>query len=240
MHLRLNDWVEGAAPKSNDDPAAHPCWLMESGPVGLSLHMRASALANHPDEFLVEQFKATRDEDYFAELVRRYTRRIFSACRRTLNNDAVAEEVTQDTFMSAFSHVESFYGGAVYPWLWKIARNRCVNYLKSTAVTREKSGNEVLEAITVQRDCGADVELAEQIRKVFDELAPPQRISLKLFCVEGYSYREIARITGYPMGKVKSYLQNGMRRFRLLWEDLQRGESQGEKGEYERRAPSVS
>jgi len=96
----------------------------------------------------------------------------------------------------------------------------------------------VLEAMPLQEKPQANFELAEQIRIVLDQLAPPQRLSLKLFHLEGYSYREIASLTGFPTGKVKSYLQNGTRRFRLLWENLQHEATEGERGEYERRAPS--
>ena len=117
---------------------------------------------------------------------------------------------------------------------------RCINHLKSAIVTRERSGINALEAMTIQMDCAVDFELAEQILKVFVELAPPQRVSLKLFCMEGYSYQEIARITGFPTGKVKSYLQNGMRRFRLLWEKIHKEAGKREKGEYETPAPNVS
>ena len=200
--------------------------------------MNARSFEDHPDEFLVEQFKATRDNQYFDLLVRRHTKRVFNACRKVLNNDAVAEELTQDTFLSAFSHLDDFHGGMFYSWLWRIARNRCVNHLKSAAMARERSDNEALEAMPFQEKPEADFELAEQIRIVLDELAPPQRLCLKLFYLEGYSYREISRITGFLPGNVKSYLQNGMRRFRLLWENLQQEATEGEKGEYERRAPS--
>jgi RNA polymerase sigma-70 factor (ECF subfamily) len=200
--------------------------------------MKAGSLEDRPDEFLVEQFKATRDNQYFALLVKRHTKHVFNACRKVLNNDAVAEELTQDTFLSAFSHLDDFHGGLFYSWLWRIARNRCVNHLKSAVVARERSDDGVLEAMPLQEKPQANFELAEQIRIVLDQLAPPQRLCLKLFYLEGYSYREIAGITGFSTGKVKSYLQNGMRRFRLLWENLQREASEEENGEYERRASS--
>ena len=200
--------------------------------------MKARSFEDRPDDFLVEQFKATRDNQYFDLLVRRHTKRVFNACRKVLNNDAVAEELTQDTFLSAFSHLDDFHGGVFYCWLWRIARHRCVNHLKSAVVARERSDNEALEATPFQGKPEADFELAEQIRIVLDELAPLQRLSLKLFYLEGYSYQEIASMTGFSTSKVKSYLQNGMRRFRLLWENLQREASEEENGEYERRASS--
>jgi DNA-directed RNA polymerase specialized sigma24 family protein len=87
--------------------------------------------------------------------------------------------------VNAFSHVDSFSGGTFYPWLGKIARNRCVNHLKSTAVIREGSGTEALETAAVQKDFAAEIELAEQIRQVLEDLAPEQRVSLKL-CLERF------------------------------------------------------
>jgi RNA polymerase sigma-70 factor (ECF subfamily) len=168
------------------------------------------------DEFLVEQFKATRDSSYFEALVRRHAQRILSVCRKMLNSDSLAEEITQDTFTRASLQIDSFHGGPFFRWLWGFARNGCINHLKSGA-TRER--NAPLESTTVQGDAAAaDVERAEHIRKLLDELDPPQRMVLRLFFWEGYSYNEVAATAGIPVREVKSRLENGRRRFRLLWE----------------------
>jgi RNA polymerase sigma-70 factor (ECF subfamily) len=183
------------------------------------------------DESLVESFKATRDSAYFDALVRRYARRIFGVCRKILNNDSVAEDATQDIFMKVFTQIDSFHGGAFAAWLWKTARNRCINYLKSPPARREVPVDDPVEKVS-DGDPGMDVESAEQserIKKTLDLLAPGQRICLKLSYLEGWTYDEIAQRTGFTFREVKAQVQNGKRRFRHLWQKLECEPPEGKK-----------
>jgi RNA polymerase sigma-70 factor (ECF subfamily) len=156
-------------------------------------------------------------------LVRRYARRIFGVCRKIVNNDSVAEDATQDVFMKVFTQIDSFHGGAFRAWLWKIARNRCINYLKSPPASREVPADDLVENVA-DGDPGVDVESAEQserIKKTLDLLAPEQRICLKLFYLDGWTCNEIVERTGFTPRAVKTHVQNGKLRFRHLWQKLE-------------------
>ena len=175
------------------------------------------------DESLVERFKQTRDSAYFEVLVRRYARRIFGACRKMLNNDSAAEDATQNIFMNVFTQIDSFRGGAFAAWLWRIARNRCINYLKSPPARKEVPIDSFVEKAT-DGDPETEVESTEQIeriKKTLDLLAREQRICLKLFYVEGWTYYEIVQRTGFTSREVKTHVQNGKLRFRRLWQKLE-------------------
>jgi RNA polymerase sigma-70 factor (ECF subfamily) len=194
------------------------------------------------DESLVETFKATRDSAYFEMLVRRYARRVFGVCRKILSNDAAAEDVTQDIFMTLFTQIDSFHGGGFAAWLWKIARNRCINYLKSPPASREVPVDNSPERVS-EADPGMDVESAEQserIKKTLDLLAPGQRICLKLFYLEGWTCNEIVERTGLTSREVRTHVQNGKLRFRHLWQKLENESHEGKKSQYERPEPTVS
>jgi RNA polymerase sigma-70 factor (ECF subfamily) len=175
------------------------------------------------DESLVESFKATRDRAHLDLLVRRYARRIYGVCRKMLNNDSAAEDVTQDIFMTVFTQIDSFHGGAFRAWLWRITRNRCISYLKSPPARREVPV-ETLEEKVSDADPGVDVESAQQserIKKTLDLLAPEQRICLKLFYLDGWTCNEIVERTGFTPREVKTHVQNGKLRFRHLWQKLE-------------------
>jgi RNA polymerase sigma-70 factor (ECF subfamily) len=194
------------------------------------------------DESLVETFKATRDSAYFGVLVRRYARRIFGVCRKMLNNDSAAEDATQDIFMEVFTQIDSFHGSAFGAWLRKIARNRCINYLKSPPARREVTV-ETLEARVSDGDPGmgpGPAERTQRIKKTLDLLSSEQRICLKLVYLEGWTYDEIAQRMGLTIREVKTHVQNGKLRFRHLWQKLEYESPEGKKSQYERPEPSVS
>jgi RNA polymerase sigma-70 factor (ECF subfamily) len=183
------------------------------------------------DESLVESFKETRDNAHLEVLVRRYARRIFGACRKMLNNETAAEDVTQDIFMNVFAQIDSFRGGAFAAWLWRIARNRCINYLKSPPARKEVPGDDLVDKVS-DGDPGRDVESAEQsdrIKKTLDLLAPEQRICLKLFYLEGWTCDEIVQRTGFTAREVKTHVQSGKLRFRHLWQKLEDESAGGKK-----------
>ena len=59
---------------------------------------------------------------------------------------------------------------------------------------------------------------AADVKDVLSQLDARQRIALKLHYVNGYSYEEIARLTGWTRDSVKTHIQNGKRMFKLLWD----------------------
>jgi RNA polymerase sigma factor (sigma-70 family) len=84
------------------------------------------------------------------------------------------------------------------------------------------------------------VEQIERIKKTLDLLAPGQRICLKLFYLDGWTYGEIMQRTGFSFREVKAHVQNGKRRFRHLWQKLEYESPEGKKSQYERPEPTGS
>jgi len=64
---------------------------------------------------------------------------------------------------------------------------------------------------------------AIQIRTILRGLPEQQRICLKLFYLEGYSAKEVAKRTGFTEKQVKSHLQNGRRNFVAAWNAVDKG-----------------
>ena len=176
--------------------------------------MGLEELGGIPDDLLVERFQAARDHTLFAELFRRYRRPVFGACWSVLHDVSAAEDMTQEAFMAALAKIDTYSSGSFSAWIRTIARNLCLNYLKAR-------GREILDGLDMSTlESGRDAavsELVGDIRVVLGALSPPQRRCLKLFCIEGYRHKEIVRLTGFSEKQVKSYLQNGMRRFRIEW-----------------------
>ncbi len=169
-----------------------------------------------PDEQLVEELKATGENSCFAPIFERYRRRIFGRCRAVVRNEAVAEDLTQDTFLTALARIELFRGGNVYAWLCTIARNLCLNYLEANI--RLVAPSDPCEEPVCPSNVERDLAWGERLESILNQLSAPQRICLKLFYVDRYTAAEVARITGFTQKQVKTHLQNGRRRFKILWE----------------------
>ena len=69
------------------------------------------------------------DESAFAEIVRRYSPRVFSVASRFFRQRSLVEEAAQEVFLKAFTQLGSFEGrGSMEGWLTRIATNTCLNY----------------------------------------------------------------------------------------------------------------
>jgi len=171
-------------------------------------------LERMPDESLVEQFQSTGEMKYFAEIWRRHVQPVFFRCVRFLRRVDAAEDVTADTFLRALQGIGRYHPENLSAWLATIARNLCVNRMRSAAARNEHMTIEHLDS-----DAGEGrQQFAAEVQSVLNQLPDGQRRTLKLFFIDGYSYKEIVRLTGYSIKEVKSHIQNGRRRFRLLWE----------------------
>jgi RNA polymerase sigma-70 factor, ECF subfamily len=171
------------------------------------------------DDMLVERFKTTRDNEYFGEIFRRHKRAVFGVCSAVLGNRAEAAELSQDTFMRAMVHIDGFRGGAMSAWLCTIARHLCLNRVKTGFRLHERELAEKPGSVS-DADPESDLVVGRKVRGVLAQLSVHQRTVLKLFYINGYTYREIASLTGLSEQEVKTHMQNGRRRFRLEWAAL--------------------
>src|SRR5271154_1180625 len=86
------------------------------------------------DSALVARLKR-RDPQALAELYDRYGRLAYALVLRVVRDKAIAEDLVQETFLRVWNRVQSIDSekGAIAPWLLAIARNRAIDYLRSSA-----------------------------------------------------------------------------------------------------------
>ncbi len=159
------------------------------------------------DEALVTAVRRG-DEDAFAVLTTRYQGRLLWFCRQILRSKEDAEDALQDVFIAAFNAIRADDREiALRPWLYRIARNRCINHLRRVAVVDADSMDEH------QADHGRTVVDKVVSRQRFRQLVidvqalpDAQRTALLLCEADGFSYERIALAMGTTVPSVKSLL----------------------------------
>ena len=190
---------------------------MESDWGLLFLKMSAgNGLENLGDDTLAERFRSSGGQAYFAELVRRHGGAIQRYCRRFAPDAALAEDLAQETFLRAFTHFHQYQGGNFKAWLYRIAFTVSLNRRKPPGP--QTAALENPELLSHPEDFVRDLLTKADVGAVLAEMTLPQRVCLKLFYIQGLSYREIVAASSYTEKEVKSHIQNGARRFEILWE----------------------
>jgi len=167
------------------------------------------------DETLVAE-AARGNREAFDELVRRYQSRMFQLVRILTSGDAEAEDLVQDTFVRAYRAVGQFRGDSTFrTWLHRIA----VNVVRSHAArrnTRADHDDEAIGRVPAHGDLESAVVRRRMIDQALARLPPDLRLLITLRDVQGLEYREIATITGLPIGTVESRIFRGRRRLRPM------------------------
>ena len=130
----------------------------------------------------------------------------------------------QDSFIKAYRALDSFRGGSFKSWLMRIVTNTCYDVLRARQRRKTDSledipvENEYIPALTDTRESPQQYverqELAGLITVAIRNLPEDQRASIILCDVEGYSYEEIAEITGVAIGTVKSRISRARTKVR--------------------------
>lgn len=159
----------------------------------------------------------------FNELVERYQRLVYNLALRMMGNVSAAEDVTQDTFLSAYKAIGKFRGGSFKAWLLRITTNSCHDYFRVARRSRVISLDAVVldtEPLSLADDAESpeDYALRCELGRVLSEglrdLPEEQRLVVVLCDVQGLSYEEAADAAGCSLGTLKSRLSRGRVRLR--------------------------
>ena len=178
----------------------------------------ASVPAGFDESALVAQAKAG-DQNAFGELVNRYERKIYRLAKNITRNDEDAEDVLQDAFLKAYSHLDNFKGDSkFYTWIVRIAVNEALMRLRKRKTDRSVPLDEpvdlgeetVTREIAVWDDNPEQRYSKEEWRQILDEavesLKPDFRTVFVLRDIEELSTEETAEALGISVPAVKSRL----------------------------------
>ena len=165
------------------------------------------------------------------EAVELYELPLLRYARRLLGDVDLAADAVQHAFVKLCEQSSARLEGRVAPWLFRVCRNRAVDHLRHSGrehplVDAEADGRPGVAAAE-DRDAGPvavaeQKELAGRLRELLQELPAAQREAIDLWC-EGFTYRQIAEITGRQEGHVRVLAHRGLsaiRRHPLVREQL--------------------
>jgi RNA polymerase sigma-70 factor (ECF subfamily) len=155
----------------------------------------------------------------YDQLVRRYQERVYSTVYHMTSNHEDANDLTQEAFIKAFRALRSFKGdSSFYTWVYRIAINKTINFLKQRKNRAQMSLNDVdlnaehdpdLVALvsdkTPRRDLNL-VELQENLNAAMQKLSETHRLVVTLHDIQGLPHEEIGKLMDCNVGTVRSRL----------------------------------
>jgi RNA polymerase sigma-70 factor (ECF subfamily) len=147
------------------------------------------------------------DDDAFAELVRRYKRRVFASAARFARDDHQLDDICQEVFVRAFRNLAKFRGEAPFEhWISRITVSACYDFLRRERRIREQVSIDTAEWDT--RDLRNDAAVsAGRARELLDwalrKLTADEQLILTLCELEERPVREVAALTGWSESNVK-------------------------------------
>lgn len=177
------------------------------------------------DQHLLSSFRLTRDNHYIGVLFTRYSLMVFGVCMKYLKNKSDAQDAAQQVFEKAYKEVGKYEIPYFKSWIYTVARNislmRLRNLSNDSASIEEISEiadeNQTFEQELKINEYSKETQL-QQLHEAIADLNNEQQLCLKKFYFEKKSYQFIQKETGLSFQQVKSHIQNGKRRLRILLE----------------------
>jgi RNA polymerase sigma-70 factor (ECF subfamily) len=174
------------------------------------------------------------DETAFAEIVRRYSPRVFQVASRFFRERSEVEDASQEVFLKAYTHLADYEGrGSFEGWLTRIATTTCLNLLRNSQRRPESWLAEMPEAeaewldnhlagVSAERHQSAEKsrEAADLADRVLGTLSPDDRLVLMMVDADETPIKDVASATGWSESKVKVQAFRARRRMRKAVEKL--------------------
>jgi len=164
-----------------------------------------------PDSAIVRRVQQG-DTDAYEQLVARYERSARVAALRVVNDHHLAEDVVQQAFVIAYERLTSLRDGAKFgPWLLRITMRQAIRTARERGLSLSLNpGQEPADGSKTER-LG---EASEAVVELLGRLPAHERLVVTLRYLDGCEFREIAEMTGRPVGTVTKQVSRALRRLR--------------------------
>lgn len=155
------------------------------------------------------------------DLVVEHSAAVFRLARSVVQDAALADDVTQETFIKVWKHLDTFRGeSSIRSWILRIAHNTAVSTLRTIrdSATDPVKLPQAFDPIPTNRVVEGRL-AADDLRAALEQLDDLTREIVVLREVEGMSYDEIAETLGVPIPTVKTRLLRARRRLGVVLEE---------------------
>jgi len=143
-------------------------------------------------------------------LYKQYSKAMYNIAIRFLNNKMDAEDILQESFVTAFEKLASLADPASFgSWLKRIVINNCITYIRRSNIVFEDLENHINEEISEENDEDLNIDPA-LVHKAIKELPDGGRTILVLHALEGYKHREIAEMLSVSESTSKSQYKRAL------------------------------
>ncbi len=144
-------------------------------------------------------------------LIDQYQNLIFSICLKLTGDYFVAEDLTQETFLSAYKQLDQCSIEAEKAWLCRIAGNKCIDYCRAAARRAVPAEEEEIHNLKLPEKEEPlrqvlNSEILEELRCCCEALPPPYGEVAKAHFLEGKCAKEIAQESGTGLNTVKTHI----------------------------------
>lgn len=178
-----------------------------------------------PDDALVRQAQhpgsAAAAADAVAELYRRHAAAIFRYFWLRLGDQATAEDLAGDVFLRMVEALPRYENRGIpfSAWLFRIAHDRYVDYVRRSGLRRTEILSETLETGEEPLDVALSAHLdKEQLRAAIQNLSDEQQLVVQLRFIEGYNLEEVSHMMQKTVGAVKALQHRATRQLARLLE----------------------
>jgi RNA polymerase sigma factor (sigma-70 family) len=147
--------------------------------------------------------------------------KLFGVCLRILKDRSEAEDVLQDVYVTVWRKAAACRASPI-TWLVAIARNRAIDRLRASAVSRRMEPIEAADAVSDPAPAASErVELAQQherLARCLQELEARHAGAIRAAFLDGATYEELAAQMSVPLGTMKSWIRRGLLKLRACLE----------------------
>ena len=154
-------------------------------------------------------------------LIDSYQHLIFSICYKMTSDYFASEDLTQDTFLAAYSHLKDFDGRHEKAWLCRIATNKCLDYLQSAGRRSIPTDDAGMDQPGTYEQTPEGVLLEEEVRRTLLErcrsLKPPYDEIARAYYYDELDAAEIAMQKGMKLKTVQTQIYRAKSMLRKMY-----------------------
>jgi RNA polymerase sigma-70 factor (ECF subfamily) len=173
------------------------------------------------DQEMVNFYRKSKNKEVIGEFFNRYMHLVFAVCMRYFKNNEQAKDAVMEIFESLDDKLGKFEVKNFKGWIYKVSRNYCLMELRKKKTEIDIDRAKYFLNSDVENEYILHLEIKESIKEnkiadLLEQLKACQRKCLEMMYYQNMSYKAISLKTGYSQKQVKSYIQNGKRKLRLL------------------------